>query len=257
MKQVDVLPRYLSREKANWEELGELDPFWAVLSGPDVQFGKWNLERFFETGRCEIDQTMTIARDLGYPRGHTRVLDFGCGPGRLTRALASHFDEALGVDISETMIHRAKALHEGFPQCRFFINARSDLSIFPDQYFDMVYCDIVLQHVPNRSQIFDYIREFVRTLRPTGLIVFQLLSFLPVRYRLQPRRRLYVLMRSLRISHKFLYEKLRLSPIRNGFVPESNVVQELEATGAVVLQVRRNEVDGGIRNCRYFVTRYT
>ncbi len=63
-------------------------------------------------------------------------------------------------------------------------------------------------------------------------------------------------MRSLGISHRFLYEKLRLTPIRNNFMAEPDVVHELEASGAKVLDVRRNTIEGsGIRNCWYFATR--
>lgn len=51
---------------------------------------------------------MECAATLGHPRERGVALDFGCGVGRLTRALAAFFDRATGVDISSSMIEEAK-----------------------------------------------------------------------------------------------------------------------------------------------------
>ena len=49
------------------------------------------------------------AQHLGRPLRHGTALDFGCGVGRLTHALAPHFERTYGVDVSSTMIEQAQA----------------------------------------------------------------------------------------------------------------------------------------------------
>jgi ubiquinone/menaquinone biosynthesis C-methylase UbiE len=80
----------------------------------------------------------------------------------------------IGVDIAPSMVAQARALdREG--QCQFIVNERADLSLFPDQGFDFIYSNIVLQHMrPVYST--GYIREFCRVLTPGGVAVFQVPS---------------------------------------------------------------------------------
>ena len=47
----------------------------------------------------------------GLPRARALALDFGCGAGRLSRALAAHFEHVVGVDVSASMIETARALN--------------------------------------------------------------------------------------------------------------------------------------------------
>src|SRR5690348_1397015 len=113
----------LSRSKQCWEDMAQLDPCWAILSDPAKKFGKWNLDAFYLTGEQEILKLMDSVRDLGYPRVMDSALDFGCGLGRLTRALSNYFSRCVGVDISEEMIRRAKDLNASNPRCEFLANS--------------------------------------------------------------------------------------------------------------------------------------
>ena len=135
---------------------------------------------------------------LGHPQQRERALDFGCGLGRITRALAQHFDEAVGVDISEDMVRRAQELNADVPGASFVVNVAGDLARFDDAAFDLVFSSIVLQHVPDRSAIERYVAEFCRVVRPGGLVMFQLPSHIPAIYRTQWRRRLYAGLRRAR-----------------------------------------------------------
>lgn len=109
---------------------------------------------------------------LGIELGGQRALDFGCGVGRLTQALAQHVDEVDGVDISPSMVAHAQQLNRWPHKCRYHVNCRSDLQVFPDDHFDFIYSSITLQHIePSFAKL--YIREFIRVLRPKGVAVFQ------------------------------------------------------------------------------------
>jgi len=245
----------LERQRRDWDDLAALDPYWAVLTRPGKRFGGWDGAEFFATGTTEADSLMERAARLAHPRERRRALDFGCGLGRVTRALARHFDTCVGVDISEDMLagaRRANATVEGVS----FVRA-GDLSRFPDREFDLVYSTIVLQHVPDRSAIGAYIAEFCRVLRPDGLIAFQLPSHIPAIYRLQWQRRLYSVLRRLGVGAPFLYRRLRLQPMAMSFVPEPAVVRLLNSLGARVLDVETESaaVASGMKLTSYYATR--
>jgi len=158
-----------------WEEAAQRDPLYAILSDPSRRGRQWDLASFFETGRREISLLLYQLRRLGHPLAGGRALDFGCGVGRLTQALAPSFTEVIGLDISPTMIALAERLNRVPGVVRYVRNAAPLLSAFPDGHFDFVYSDIVLQHLdPSEARAF--VVEFLRVLRPGGLAVFQLPS---------------------------------------------------------------------------------
>ncbi len=183
-------------------------------------------------------------------------MDFGCGVGRMTRAFARHFKECIGVDISEQMIANAKELNALIPQCHFIVNRFEDLRIFPENYFDMVYSGFVLQHIPRVQLIRSLISEFVRVLKKEGLLVFQLPSYIPLPNRIQPRRRLYALLRALGVDKRTLYYKLRLHPLCASFIPQEQVVNLLKALDADIIKVRTDPKYGSkVESRTYFITK--
>ena len=159
----------------NWDEWGRRDPYWAIISRPDRRGNRWDLDEFLRTGIDEIDALFGWLDELDVAVRRRRALDFGCGVGRLTQALARTFDECDGVDIAPSMIERAYELNRFGDSCRYHVNDRDDLKLFDDGVFDLIYSDIVLQHIaPEFSE--NYVREFTRVLAPRGVMVFQLPS---------------------------------------------------------------------------------
>lgn len=216
----------------DWEEMAAVDPLWAIMSNPEKRFGKWKLDEFLSTGQEEISNLMQLAEQLGLPKQRRCAIDFGCGVGRLTRALRSYFPESHGVDISNGMLEKARELT---PECHFL--QANDLHSFPDHSADLIYCSMVLQHQPNRTQAADLIADMTRVLAPGGLLVFQMPIYLPIRNRLQLRRRAYRLLRALGISHAFAYERMKLNPIRMLSLPQKKVEEVVRASNGTVVNV--------------------
>ena len=216
----------------DWEEMAAVDPLWAILSSPEKRFSQWSPDEFLETGAQDVGRLMQEAERLGLPRQRRTAIDFGCGAGRLTRALSSYFPNSLGVDISSAMLKRARELA---PNCQFQQSA--NLAGFPDQSADLIYSTLVLQHQPSTKAVRSLIKDMVRVLAPGGLLVFQMPMHIPLRNRLQFRRRLYRIGRTLNLSHSFLYKRLGLSPIRMLAMPEDSVKQTVVEAGAVVVSV--------------------
>lgn len=124
--------------------MAQMDMLFSILSEPESRFGKWDQDEFFSTGQTEISGVMQCAAVLGRPVGTELALDFGCGVGRLTRALAEFFQHTCGLDISKTMIDSAKEYNASSPGCDFLLYSGNDLSLFPDGKFDMIYTRYVL-----------------------------------------------------------------------------------------------------------------
>ena len=160
------------RIRRQWEALGASDPYWAVLTHPDKRGGKWDRNAFFESGSAEIAEVEARLAALGLQPARRVALDYGCGVGRLSRALATRFDRVIGVDISRTMLDEARAANSHAANIDFRRGTGRNLDSIDDASIDFLYSNIVLQHTPVDDQR-ALIREFCRVLAPGGTLVFQ------------------------------------------------------------------------------------
>jgi SAM-dependent methyltransferase len=165
----------LKELQKNWNRFGKQDPLWAIATFPDKKGRKWVPEDFFQLGRGDVAYVFEYLNKLGIviPRRH--ALDFGCGVGRLTQALAPNFDDVVGVDIAPSMIKIARKSNRFGDRCRYYLNERDDLALFKDNSFDFVLSRITLQHIHPRY-IRRYLAEFLRVLAPQGVLYFELPS---------------------------------------------------------------------------------
>lgn len=162
--------------RRNWNDFGRTDPLWAILTAPEARHGGWDPDEFFRTGQTEIDAVLArVADETGgrLPARHRRALDFGCGAGRLTQALAKHFDSVVGVDIAPSMIELARDYDRSAGRCTFTLLQGQDLHELEDASFDFVYTAHVLQHMHPRYAR-RYVGEFLRVLEPGGCAFIEL-----------------------------------------------------------------------------------
>ncbi len=157
-----------------WDAFARRDPLGAILD-PLKRGEKRDVAAFLAWGEREIDSVLEESARFSLPQGHDCALDFGCGAGRLTQAMARHFERCEGIDISPRMIELAEELNRCGERCRFRVNDTDSLALFDDDTFDFVYSSLVLQHM-DPPYALRYVRELVRVLRPGGLLVFQVPS---------------------------------------------------------------------------------
>ncbi len=155
-----------------WETLADLDPMWAVLTDQSKLGRKWSEGEFFESGSREIGDLMVTLDRLAPGASRERALDFGCGIGRLSRALAGYYGQVDAVDVAPSMISLGRELNAHPERCTFHLNAASDLRLFADESFDLIYSNIVLQHMQPALAL-KYVSEFARCAKRGGLVVFQ------------------------------------------------------------------------------------
>ena len=100
-------------------------------------------------------------------------MEVGCGPGRMTAALAERFDRVLGLDVSPAMVARAREPCRSCP-VEFRAIAGERLEGVADGTADAVVRYLVLQHLPSVGHALGYLREFKRVLAPAGEAFVQL-----------------------------------------------------------------------------------
>ena len=106
------------------------------------------------------------------PRGGTCV-EVGCGPGRMTAALAERFDRVVAVDVSPAMVERARASVVD-PNVDFRVVSGERLDGVESGVADALVCYLVLQHLPSRERVVAYLAEFARVLAENGEAFVQL-----------------------------------------------------------------------------------
>jgi SAM-dependent methyltransferase len=242
-------PASLTRHSREWEDLAAGDALWAVS-------GKrgWEVDDFMATGELEMAHVFAAAAELGLPARRGTALDFGSGLGRTTRALAGRFGHCEAVDVSQGMVDHARRLNGDLANCTFRASDRSDLSYFEPESFDLVYSAFVLQHLPSHELAAGYIREFLRVVRPDGLVVFQMTDRLALRNRLQLRRRLYAALQRLGLSGKAL-RSLRLHPVRMIALPQSEVEEIVSGAGGAIVRTERMDPANALAGNRYYASK--
>lgn|GEM_PF-6021263 len=154
----------------NWNTLGQQQAITSIIS----TLGSEDGEAFFRSGLVEVEWFLSLLNDAGIkPIGP--VLDFGCGIGRLSQALAQYFDKVTGVDIAPSMLEMAEKINAFPEKCSYVLNQKDNLEIFENNSFNVVITSIVLQHVgPELAR--KYLSEMIRILSPGGILFFQLPS---------------------------------------------------------------------------------
>ena len=168
----DLSPNLINLEKT-WNTFGNRDPMWAILTREGKENNRWEPGEFFATGIADIERLMAYLDSLSLSIPSRKALDFGCGIGRLTQALAMHFEEVHGVDIAASMVEQARYFNRFGEHCTYHHNVNDDLCILNGMRFDLIYSIITLQHI-RPEHIRSYLLEFLRLLNPGGVLIFQL-----------------------------------------------------------------------------------
>ena len=117
----------------------------------------------FSRTRGKIWEELKILED--YVAEDERVLDLGCGNGRLYELLRKKSADYYGVDASEKLIAIAK---QRYPNAKFRVADALNLP-FLDNFFDKIISIAVLHHIPSQELRLQFLKEANRVLKPKGL----------------------------------------------------------------------------------------
>lgn len=153
-----------------WNARANRDPFLYVENY------RWHgdIDHFFELGEGVAKRVIDPLHPQSLPATGA-ALDLGCGPGRISRALARRFASVVAFDVSEQMIATAKRLHAepAFANIVFATNDGVSLPI-ADNQIDFVWSYEVFQHMPTHEIMTANLNEVARVLRRGGLALIHL-----------------------------------------------------------------------------------
>jgi ubiquinone/menaquinone biosynthesis C-methylase UbiE len=162
------------RSNREWIFWGEHDPLYAVATRPGKQIGgesPWSTDEFFATGQHYFADVQRQWQQYG--RGSEHCVEIGCGAGRITRQLVSHFRRVTAIDVSPAQLESARRLLGADAANVHFALVSAPKLPLPDASCDGVFSCEVFQHLESDRAIEAYIREGFRVLSPSGSICFQ------------------------------------------------------------------------------------
>jgi SAM-dependent methyltransferase len=220
----DALFSYVTR---TWTNLGELEPHWSVLSSDQFKSGniEQNRAEFYASGAVDAQRIVAILRRNGAePSDFPRMVEYGCGVGRVTPHLAAIFHDVLGIDISSSHLSLAQETVDQSQHTNIgLVLARSpDFGMHAS--FDLWFSRLVLQHNPPPIMALVLRRMFSRLVKG-GIAIFQLPSYVP--------------------GYSFEVLKYLAAPKLNTIevhcLPQAVVFQLAEEGGCVPLEVREDD----------------
>jgi SAM-dependent methyltransferase len=148
---------------SDWKEIAETEPFFGVLTQP--MFLRENLDdealsTFYASGRDDIAWQIDLLRKQFGETTIARALDFGCGVGRLTCAMAEIAQTVYGLDVAPAMLELAR---QRAPANAVFVDE------LPDVAFDWINSLIVFQHIPPERGV-QILQQLLDRLNVGGLI---------------------------------------------------------------------------------------
>ncbi len=153
--------------KADWNERAKKNSLYYIACD-DAD----NESVFRDSGQRDVKIVLEGVEPL-LP-SHEKVLEIGCGVGRLLEPMAEHFRVVSGVDISGEMVRQGRERLAQLPQIDFTeIDGTGSLP-FASATFDFVYSFITFHHIPDKEIVRRYIQESQRVLKPGGIFRFHL-----------------------------------------------------------------------------------
>jgi SAM-dependent methyltransferase len=163
----------LEKMQREWDERARENARFYV----NTEQQEWTDAEFFQSGqRTVAEEILTDMINIcqGKDPKRMRVLEIGCGAGRVTRALAQVFGEVYGVDISGEMVRQAREALADLPHVHISQNNGKDLEVLGNIRLDFAFSSIVFQHIPSREVIESYVKAVRGRLRRGGLFKFQI-----------------------------------------------------------------------------------
>lgn len=161
----------MEKGKKVWESLGATDAYFAVYSVEkylDTNLDESAKHDFFDSGREHVVKLwQDFEKFFGFVPKPKKVLDFGCGVGRLLLALAERTELAVGVDISESMLQEAEKQSKERGIENVDLMETSEL-LNSQLSFDMIHSFVVIQHI-DPSEGMKIIQRLVEMLDEDGI----------------------------------------------------------------------------------------
>lgn len=172
-----MYPDVTEKMRADWNDRARQNAAYYVQNAQV----DWNAREFFRSG--EINVANEILPDMPRICGgdksplDLKVVEIGCGVGRMTRMLARIFGHVTAVDVSDEMLKQASVNTADLGNVKVALGDGCTLSGLETESYDFAFSFIVFQHIPSLPVIESYCREVFRILKPGGLFKFQVQGY--------------------------------------------------------------------------------
>jgi SAM-dependent methyltransferase len=116
---------------------------------------------------CTYDETVNFLQINDYVKSGIKILEVGCGLGYVTAEFSKLGDVSV-LDISEAALTRVQSFCES-------TYTASESNQLPNNYFDLIICTNVVQHVPT-SELKRELVDIINSLKEDGLFAIQFVS---------------------------------------------------------------------------------
>jgi len=156
--------------RQEWDARARKDAFYYIASWRR----DWNVSDFLKSGEDDYQRFVApVFNRCGFSPKGKRMLELGCGAGRMTHSFATRFGHVTALDVSAQMLDRARKMLPGFGNITWAQASGVDLGAVATKSMDFAFSYLVLQHLPTEEIACMYIRELLRILTPSGICLFQ------------------------------------------------------------------------------------
>ena len=99
-----------------------------------------------------------------------KVLDLGCGNGRLFELFRDKKIDYIGIDLSKKLIEIARDKYKDYPNVKFLVRDALDTG-FDENSFDLVYSIALLHQIPSKKYRLQSLNEVNRILKSEGFLI--------------------------------------------------------------------------------------
>lgn len=175
----DVLRHLFSQTAKVWEGLGETEPHWSVLTHDGYRQDSLDTEAFYRTGADDVAILEAFFQRAGHDlrRDVSRVLELGCGVGRVTEHFARTVASVEALDVSSAHLALAEARMRDLKlDNAHFRQLGHPEGVLESGEADLLYSVIVLQHNPPPVAAF-ILDQSLSKVRHRGWAFFQVPTY--------------------------------------------------------------------------------
>ncbi len=134
---------------------------------------KWNPEEYQASSSNQKKWGEELLSKIDFIKGYEKVLDIGCGDGKITAYIAQKVPQGfvVGIDSSEDMINLAKRNFPSNTHSNLVFIVKDAREIDFEEEFDIVFSNACLHWIVDHLPVLEKIK---RTLKPSGKIFLQM-----------------------------------------------------------------------------------
>ena len=227
----ETLQKMFNRIQAEWEYLGNKDPYWSVVTQPKYHQDEFAIhsDEFYLSGHHATKLFLAALMRCGINLNEIKTcIEIGCGVGRVTYHLSKEFEKVIAIDISESHLAIAKNyLEEKSVNNVELIQWQSldQLEMMPT--VDAIHSLITFQHNPPPVMAC-MLRESLNSLRAGGVAFIQIPTY-KSGYFFETSRYL---------------NKLESQSMEMHFLPQREIFHIIDESNSICLEIREDAMVG-------------